>query len=208
MLAEKYRPESFSQVIGQDKTIAALRYYLDSPSQSGRAFLLTGPSGSGKTTLAECAAQHWGITRFDRIRIESATCNADRLEQLAGDMYIYGSGPLSRKLYLIDEVHTITGRAADRLLSILENLPSHVLVIATTTESDWAAPTLFSRFVRLNLQKVASGAVASHLERVALAEGLPIPSDESWAQKMVKYSPTGLNLRDLLNQLPVALLAA
>jgi DNA polymerase-3 subunit gamma/tau len=206
MLAESYRPRNFSEVIGQEKTVAALKYYLDRPSESGRAILLTGPSGSGKTTLAECAAEYWGIPRFSRIKIESATCDASRLESLASDMYIYGSGALGRKLYIIDEIHTVTGRAADRMLSLLESLPSHVLLIGTTTETDWTDGILLSRWVRLALQKVSSGLVAQHLERVALAENLPIPTDSKWAEKLCKYSPTGLNLRDLLNQLPAALL--
>lgn len=203
MLAEKYRPAEFGQVIGQERTIAALRWYLDQVTESGKCFLLTGPSGSGKTTLAECAAAYWGIPQFGRIKVESATCDAGRLQDISHDMHIFGPGMMGRKLYLLDEVHTITGRAADRLLSLLEELPAHVLFIATTTEEGWAAPTLSSRWVRLDLQKVSSAAVAQHLERVALAENLPIPADGKWAEKLVKYH--GLNIRDQLNQLPARL---
>ena len=63
-LAETHRPQSFDQVIGQDKTIAAMRWYLDRPADSGLAFLLTGPSGSGKTTIGECAGRYWGLHRL------------------------------------------------------------------------------------------------------------------------------------------------
>ncbi|GMU21865.1 MAG: hypothetical protein AMXMBFR13_19530 [Phycisphaerae bacterium] len=208
MLAEKYRPQSFAEVIGQERVIAALRYYLDQQAgRSGLAFLLTGPSGSGKTTLAECAAEYWGIPPAGRHKIESATCDASTLNQLASDIYVYGPGRAGRKLYVIDEIHTVTGRAADRLLSLLESLPSHVLLIGTTTQADWTDGILLSRWVRFGLQKVSSGAVAAHLEHVAREEGLPIPEDPQWAAKLCKYSPTGLNVRDLLNQLPAALLA-
>ena len=133
MLAEKYRPRTFAEVVGQDRVIATLRWYLDQPTDSGLAFLLTGPSGSGKTTLADCAAEHWGVFKHDRYRIESAECDVSALRRLAESMCYYGCGPSGRKLYVIDEIHTVTGRAADRLLSLLESLPKHVLLIGTTT---------------------------------------------------------------------------
>jgi DNA polymerase-3 subunit gamma/tau len=203
MLAEKYRPRTFADVIGQDKVIQAVRWYLDQPTESGKAFLFTGPSGSGKTTLAECAARHWGIVDYDMHRIESAECSVDALRQVASDMMLCGWGPTGRKLYVIDEIHTVTGRAADRLLSLLETLPSHVLVVGTTTESDWTDGILLSRWVRFELAKVRSTDVAAHLADIAQREGLPIPPDPKWADKLVKYF--GLNMRDHLNQLPARL---
>ena len=202
MLAEKYRPQTFDDVIGQDKTVAAMRWYLDRSAESGHAFLLTGPSGSGKTTIAECAARYWGCTDWDIHRLESAQCDVQALRQVSNDMYIHGSQ--GRKMYLIDEVHTITGRAADRTLSLLESLPKHVLLVGTTTESGWTDGILLSRWVRFDLQKVRSGDVAAYLERIAHAEDLPIPDDPAWASKLVKYY--GLNIRDQLNQLPARLL--
>lgn len=204
MLAEKYRPQTFEQVIGQPKTIQAIRYYLRQDTPAGKSFLLTGPSGSGKTTLAYCAARHWGVSDFSIIKIESAQCDVDRLRQLASDSYIMGAGLHGRKAYVIDEIHTVTGRAQDRLLSLLEELPAHVVLFGTTTEADWSGVTLYSRFARLTLQKPSASEVAAHLESIAQREGLPIPADGAWAQKMVKYH--GLNLRDLLNQLPARLL--
>lgn len=119
-------------------------------------------------------------------------------------MHYYGSGKSGRKLYIIDEIHTVTGRAADRLLSLLEALPAHVLLIGTTTESGWTDGILLSRWVRFDLAKVRSSDVAALLKRIAKAEGLPIPDDPQWAAKLVKYH--GLNIRDQLNQLPQRLL--
>src|SRR5690349_9148614 len=113
MLAEKYRPQSFDQIIGQDKVITALKYYLAQPTNSGKAFLLTGPSGSGKTTLAQCAAHHWGIPSHGVHKIESATCDASRLDQVSHNMYIYGPGEHGRKMYIIDEIHTVSDRGMD-----------------------------------------------------------------------------------------------
>ena len=206
MLAEKHRPKTFADVVGQERTVAALRWYLDQTERSnGLAFLLTGPSGSGKTTLAECAARAWGVLDFDIHRLESAECDVGTLRRVANDMYVHGAGRHGRKCYVIDEIHTVTGRAADRMLSLLEGLPDHVLLVATTTESDWTDGILLSRWVRLALAKVKAGDVAAHLERIAALEGLPIPSDPKWADKMVRYN--GLNIRDQLNQLPARLLA-
>src|SRR3990172_4162855 len=117
MLADKWRPKSFEEVIGQDRVIAGLKWYLDQASDSGLALLLTGPSGAGKTTLGECAARCWGCTDFDILRVESAECDVSTLRELADRMHVYGAGRHGRKCYIIDEIHTLTGRAADRLLS-------------------------------------------------------------------------------------------
>ena len=184
-----------------------MRWYLDQPrGDSGLAFLLTGPSGTGKTTLGECAARYVGCTDFDIHKVESAECDVQTLRKVAGDMYTYGAGRNGRKMYIIDEVHTVTGRAADRMLSLLEELPAHVLVVGTTTETGWTDGILLSRWVRLDLQKVRAADVAAYLEHIARVERLPIPEDPKHFEKLVKYH--GLNIRDHLNQLPARLLAS
>ncbi len=103
MLAEKYRPKTFDAVVGQDRVVAALRWYLDAEHDDGLALLLTGPSGSGKTTLAECAAENWGVDPWDVHKLESAECDVQALRDLAGDMLTYGRGKAGRKLYIIDD---------------------------------------------------------------------------------------------------------
>lgn len=90
-------------------------------------------------------------------------------------------------------------RAADRLLSLLESIPSHVLIVGTTTETDWTGGILLSRWSRMQLDKPPSAEIAALLERVAQAEGFSMPPDPAWAAKLVKYN--GCNLRDQLNQL-------
>ena len=205
MLSEKHRPQDFSQVIGQGKVIRLLQWYLDQPSDSGRAFLLTGPSGCGKTSLAMCVAEYWGVGEFDVHRIESAECDVQAVRRLASDMSYYGSGPSGRKVYVVDEIHTLSGKAADRLLSLLESLPKHVLIVATTTESNWGSDVLLSRWTRCDLGKPRATDVAVLLEQIAAAEGLPTP-DTGWATKYCKA--VGLNLRNLINQLPAHLLGS
>ncbi len=204
MLAERHRPQPFDDVVGQDKAIRLLKWHLDR-TETGLAILLTGPSGSGKTTLAECAGRYWGVADFDVHRIESAECDVATLRKLANDMSYFGSGKSGRKLYIIDEIHTVTGRAADRLLSLLESLPAHVLLVGTTTQADWTDGILLSRWVRFDLGKPRAADVAAHLERVAEIEGLPTP-DNGWALRYVKGN--GINIRELLNQLPARLLGS
>ena len=149
MLAEKYRPKTFDDVVGQDKVIAGMRWYLDQQHDSGLAFLLTGPSASGKSTLSQCAGRYWGVSDWDIHKIESAECDVAALRDLATDMLYHGRN--GRKLYVIDEIHTVTGRAADRMLSLLEALPRHVLLVGTTTETGWTDGTLLSRWIRFDL---------------------------------------------------------
>ena len=71
-------------------------------------------------------------------KVESAQADVNTLRQLADNAHIYGAGRDGRKMYVIDEIHTVTGRAADRMLSLLESLPSHVL-IAFTNVVPWTS---------------------------------------------------------------------
>lgn len=210
MLSEAHRPRSFNDMIGQGGVVRVLKWHLDRPADTGLAFLFSGPSSSGKTTMALCAARAWDVAEHDVIRIEAATCDVAAVRQLADTMRLYGTGEHGRRAFVIDEVHTLSKRAADRLLSVLENLPAHVMLCATTTEAgnDWAEKTLLSRWTRFELSKPRSADVATLLERIAAAEGLPT-SDNGWAVRYVKYGAgCGLNLRDLINQLPAHLLSA
>lgn len=206
MLSEKYRPATFDDIIGQHKTIDLLRWHLSQQSDSGRALLLTGPSGCGKTSLALCAARFWGVADFDIHRVESATLDVAAVRRLAEDVAYFGCGTSGRKVYVIDEVHTVGARACDRLLSLLENLPQHVTIVATSTETNWSGETLLSRWLRFDITKPRCSDVAKHLEWIAAAENLPTNGDTAWATKYCKA--TGLNLRTLINQLPAHLLGA
>ena len=72
MLAEKYRPRTFDQIIGQERAIRTLKWNLDTETPTGKVFLIFGPSGSGKTTLAECSARYWGVDDWDIRLVQSA----------------------------------------------------------------------------------------------------------------------------------------
>ena len=88
-------------------------------------------------------------------------------------------------------------------MSLLESLPAHVVLVGTTTETAWTDGILLSRWIRFDLGKPNSAEVAEHIRTVAEREGLPIPTDPKWADKLIKYH--GLNIRDQLNQLPARL---
>ena len=84
MIAEKYRPRTFADIVGHASVIRSMTWHLERAEGSGHAFLLTGPSGSGKTSLAHCAAEYLGITEYDRHVIQSAECDVETLREVAG----------------------------------------------------------------------------------------------------------------------------
>ena len=126
-------------------------------------------------------------------------------------MHVYGCGGNGRRAYIIDEIQHL-GQACQRmLLGLLENLPSHVIVIATTTSTTWADDVdgLYSRWRRFRFRKPNAPDVAAHLERIALALSLPIPSGFRFVSYVQgKYGDgrsLANNIRDAIDQLADAL---
>ena len=92
-------------------------------------------------------------------------------------MRVYGFGPNGRKAYIVDEIQHLNRDCLRMLLGLLESLPSHVIVIGTTTSSTWADEVdgLFSRFRRFIFRKPNAKAVGEHLQRIASEVGLDVP---------------------------------
>ncbi len=126
--------------------------------------------------------------------------------ELSNAMYCYGSGPSGRRAYIIDEIQHLNASCMRFMLGWLESLPKHVLVIGTTTSVTWADDVdgLYSRWRRFRFRKPNAPAVAEHLERIARAEGMPIPPGfrfVSILQGKADVALKGNNVRDAIDQL-------
>jgi replication-associated recombination protein RarA len=211
MLSERYRPQTWDDFVGQpiiDEIIEACgdSWLFDG---CGERWLYEsdGIAGCGKTSAAYVTARALGCGDFAIDRIDSRACTVADLRELSSKMVQYGWGGNVRRCYIIDEIQHLNRDCQRMLLGILENLPSHVIVIGTTTSIDWADEVdgLFSRWRRFRFRKPSAPAVAEHLERIAREVGLPIPDGFrflSYVQGKCGVQLRGNNIRDCIDQLP------
>ncbi len=204
VLARKYRPRRFEDLIGQEAMVRTLRNAFET-DRIAHAFMLTGVRGVGKTTTARLLARALNYRSADtdqpsimldppgehceaimagrdpdvlELDAASRTGVADMRELLEGARY----SPVSAryKVYVIDEVHMLSIAAFNALLKTLEEPPGHVKFIFATTEIRKVPVTVLSRCQRFDLKRLDPAALAQHLGRVAAREGASV-SDEGLA---------------------------
>ncbi len=179
-LYEKHRPRDFEKVLGQDKAVKQIKGIL-ARSWGARAWWISGASGTGKTTLARIIAQQ-GATDFYITEFRSADeFLSDDLDDIERTIRIYGAGGKSGRAFIVNEAHGLRKPIVRRLLGLLENLPSHVCFIFTTTklgqeklfEDDIDASPLLSRCTQITLTNQGlNGIFTEHCKRIAQDEGL------------------------------------
>jgi len=226
VLARKYRPENFDQLIGQDALVRTLSNAIET-GRVAHAFMLTGVRGVGKTTTARIIARalncigpdgDGGPTinpcgvcdscvsiREDRhvdvIEMDAASRTGvdDVRELIEGVRY----RPVSAryKVYIIDEVHMLSRNAFNALLKTLEEPPEHVKFIFATTEIRKVPVTVLSRCQRFDLRRVELEKLADHFKRVASEEGVVVEDD---ALHLIARAADG-SVRDGLSLLDQAL---
>lgn len=178
-LYRKYRSKSLAEMVGQEHVTDALGNSI----QSGRishAYLFTGPRGVGKTSAARILAHEINSLPYDEsqhldiIEIDAASNRRiDDIRDLRDKVHI---APTSSKfkVYIIDEVHMLTGESFNALLKTLEEPPEHVIFILATTEVHKLPATIVSRTQRFNFRLVESVKVISHLRSIAEKENITV----------------------------------
>ncbi len=132
-LVEKYRPSTFDEVVGQEKTIAKIRALMGR-GLGGRAYWVSGISGSGKTTIARILAAEMADP-FCTVEIDAGELSIGKLRDIESSMYMFGMGNKSGRAYIINESHGLRSDVIRKLLVLLEELPEHVVFIFTTTKA-------------------------------------------------------------------------
>lgn len=214
VLARKWRPKSFTEVVGQDHIVQALKNSLknDMPHQ---AFLFTGTRGVGKTSLARiltkalncehlkdgepcnkcdsCLSINDGSSiDFQEIDAASRRGISETKELLETIPYLPSSSKF--KVYLIDEVHMLTKESFNSLLKTLEEPPPHVIFMFATTEVSQIPATILSRCLQLNLNSVSNEDLMSQLANIFSKEKVKY---EEGALQLISEAANG-SIRDAL----------
>lgn len=220
-LARKWRPKQFSQVVGQSFVVQALTNAL-TQNHLHHAYLFTGTRGVGKTTiariLAKCLNCETGITatpcdqcshcqdidngRFpDLFEIDAAsrTKVEDTREILDNVQYAPTTGRF--KIYLIDEVHMLSGHSFNALLKTLEEPPEHVKFLLATTDPQKLPATVLSRCLQFHLSHVSHTDIDQQLQHILAEEEITADTD---ATQLISHAASG-SLRDALSLLDQAI---
>src|SRR6266850_7541958 len=190
VLARKWRPKRFAEMVGQEHVLRALSNALDT-GKVHHAFLFTGTRGVGKTTIARILAKslncETGVSsnpcgvcaacreidegRFiDLIEVDAASRTKvdDTRELLDNVQYAPTRGRY--KVYLIDEVHMLSGHSFNALLKTLEEPPAYVKFLLATTDPKRLPITILSRCLQFHLKRIMPEPIAKHLQHICAAE--------------------------------------
>lgn len=198
VIARRYRPKQFDELVGQEHIVRTLKNAIES-KRIGHAYLFVGPRGTGKTTVARIFAKALNAkggpnvhpddddpiaksimegTCMDVVEIDGASNRSiDEIRQLREDCQ-YSPTVCTYKIYIIDEVHSLTQDAFNALLKTLEEPPSHVKFIFATTEAHKVLGTITSRCQRFEFRPIPEELIAKHLSNIAKKEGIDA-SDEA-----------------------------
>ena len=194
VIARKWRPQKFGDVVGQTHVIRTLRNAI-AGNRVGHAYLLVGPRGIGKTTIARIFAKAINCenpndgepccecrsckalaseSSLDVIEIDAASRNSvEHMRSLSEEAY-HMPVASKYKIYIIDEVHMLSKAAWNALLKTVEEPPAHVKFIFATTEAHLVLPTIVSRCQRFDLRPIAGNLILGRLKMISESENVRI----------------------------------
>src|SRR3989454_769057 len=194
VIARKYRPQRFNDVVGQEHVTQTLANAIKQ-KRTAHAYLFCGPRGTGKTTIARIFAKCLNCTdgpkvefddqdprcieiaegrALDVIEIDGASNRGIEEIRELRDTVKYAPAVSKFKIYIIDEVHMLTKEAFNALLKTLEEPPSHVKFMFATTEPEKVLPTILSRCQRFDLRRIPVALIVKHLGDIAKLEEVQI----------------------------------
>ena len=216
-LYRQFRPETFSDLVGQEAIVTALKNQIIN-NKTAHAYLFCGTRGTGKTTTArilsravnclnpqngepcnECEACRniMESTAIDVVEIDAASnTSVDNVRQIREEV-VYPPMSLKKKVYIIDEVHMLSGGAFNALLKTLEEPPEYAIFILATTEYHKVPATILSRCQRFDFKRISGATIAQRLKYVCNESGAEFEDD---AIAAVAYAADG-SMRDGLSVL-------
>ena len=194
VIARKYRPQRFADVVGQEHVTQTLANAI-TQKRIAHAYLFCGPRGTGKTTIARIFAKCLNCTggpkiefddsdpnvqeitdgrSLDVLEIDGASNNGVEQVRELRETCKYAPAKSPFKIYIIDEVHMLSTAAFNALLKTLEEPPAHVKFMFATTDPEKVLPTILSRCQRFDLRRIPSALITKHLAEIAAKEKVTI----------------------------------
>ena len=194
VLARKWRPQQFDDVVGQEHVTTTLKNAIDQ-NRLAHAYLFVGPRGIGKTSTARIFAKALNCVKgptvtpcdecdnckeitegrsLDVLEIDGASNNGVEQVRELRDTVRYAPARGKFKIYIIDEVHMLTTQAFNALLKTLEEPPAHVKFFFATTEPQKVLPTILSRCQRFDLRRIPASLIVKHLKAIAKKEKVSV----------------------------------
>src|SRR6267154_6182890 len=201
VIARQYRPQRFSDVVGQEHVTQTLSNAI-AQSRIAHAYLFVGPRGTGKTTIARIFAKCLNCTggpkidfddndsrvqeitegrSIDVLEIDGASNNGVEQVRELRETCKYAPASSRFKLYIIDEVHMLSTAAFNALLKTLEEPPEHVKFMFATTDPEKVLPTILSRCQRFDLRRIPAALIGKHLATIAKLEKVEIDASALYA---------------------------
>jgi DNA polymerase-3 subunit gamma/tau len=191
VLARKWRPQRFDDVVGQEHVVRTLKNAIER-NRVAHAYLFVGPRGVGKTSIARLFAKALNCVRgptadpcgecdscreiaagtgLDVLEFDAASnTQVDKIREIIIDGVAFAPARGRRKVYIVDEVHMLSGSSFNALLKTLEEPPAHVVFMFATTESEKLPATIVSRCQRFDLKRISVPKIVERLRQIAEAE--------------------------------------